>query len=79
MCISLQSVRVGRPAGGSNKDLVRKQDKKNATPEQLAAIVKFLEQKLRNGNRNFPDFRRRGSCRRGERECVKKLRAIPNF
>ena len=36
--------RVGRPAGGITKTYVRNEIK-NATPEQLAAIVKFLEQK----------------------------------
>ena len=33
--------RVGRPAGGLTKTYVRNEIK-NATPEQLAAIVKFL-------------------------------------
>src|SRR5690606_33855904 len=36
--------RVGRPAGGLTKTYVRNKIK-NATPEQLAAIAKFLEQK----------------------------------
>ena len=36
--------RVGRPAGGLTKTYVRNEIK-NATPEQLAAIAKFLEQK----------------------------------
>ena len=36
--------RVGRPAGGLTKTFVRNEIK-NATPEQLAAIAKFLEQK----------------------------------
>ena len=35
--------RVGRPAGGLTKTYVRNEIK-NATPEQLAAIVKFLGQ-----------------------------------
>ncbi len=36
--------RVGRPAGGLTKTSVRNKIK-NATPEQLAAIAKILEQK----------------------------------
>ena len=36
--------RVGRPAGGVTKTFVRNEIK-NATPEQLAAIAKFLGQK----------------------------------
>ena len=36
--------RVGRPAGGLTKTYVRNKIK-NANPEQLAAIAKFLEQK----------------------------------
>jgi len=36
--------RVGRPAGGLTKTIVRN-ELKNATPEQLAAIAKILGQK----------------------------------